>query len=97
MLGSKHLTHTTKKQEVTVPGMAHFAGTGPRNKCCGSCQFFGYWKRVINQAGNLVTSKRATGCGKFHALTGKHGPAINKSLSACKYFEPDAGHSTITS
>jgi hypothetical protein len=90
MLGTEHLTHTTSEQKMTAPGMAHFAGSGPEREICGNCKHFGYWKRVANKSGQFVTSKRAHGCGKFHELTGVHGPAISKNLYACKYFESRA-------
>jgi hypothetical protein len=88
MLGSQHLTHTTDEQKATAPGMAYFAGTGPENQICGNCRLLGYWKRITNEFGQFVTSKRSFGCTKFHALTGVHGPAVGKHLRACKYFEP---------
>jgi hypothetical protein len=88
MLGSSHLTHASEEQIATAPGMAFFAGTGPADKTCGDCKFKGYFRRVVNASGHFVTSKRTGGCAKFHAMTGTHGPAVNKYLRSCKYFEP---------
>jgi hypothetical protein len=59
--------------------MAYFAGSGPRGAICGGCQHKGYQ--------HFDAVRRKLGCAMFHRLTGKHGPAINASWSACKYFE----------
>jgi hypothetical protein len=88
MLGSSNLTGTKDAQRLTEPGMAFFADTGPVGKTCGECKFKGYWRTLISKSGFPIGSKRSGGCAKFHALTGTHGPAIDKNLRACKYFEP---------
>ena len=88
MLGTANLTHTETPQKITEPGMAYFANTGPDGKVCGDCKFKGYWRRIVNARGEFVRSIHSGGCAKFHSLTGVHGPAINKYLPACKYFEP---------
>lgn len=78
-------------QAQVVPGMAHFAGTGPAGKHCDSCAFYGYWrKRAERWDDRLQQFTRRTycygGCEKFWKLTGSHGPAVSKSNKACKYY-----------
>jgi hypothetical protein len=72
---------------TTHPGQAHWANSGPFGATCGECVHLGYWKQARNAAGEIVNTTRAKGCAKFHALTGKHGPAVPASAAACKYFE----------
>jgi hypothetical protein len=72
----------------TKPGMAHWAGSGPFGRTCADCAYFGYWRQVQNAAGNTVATKRYHGCGKFFALTGRHGPIVPKRTEACRYFQP---------
>jgi len=75
------------------PGMAHFAGTGPPGATCGGCLHRGYWrdaaKTKFNPDTNLLEGKRqrSLGCKMFLKLAMQHGPAVNKSWPACKYFE----------
>jgi hypothetical protein len=74
------------------PGMAHFSGTGPRDKKCGLCIFWGYKKvktgkinRITGEIYDSITHR--DGCKKFYELTNKHGNKINPKLLSCKYFE----------
>jgi hypothetical protein len=75
------------------PGMAHFAGTGPRDKKCGQCIFFGYSKIIRKELVNKETgevynvTKNHEGCKKYFILTEKHGTKISPKLLSCKYFE----------
>ena len=64
----------TRQINATVPGMAHFAGTGPANTQCLTCKF---WSKFRKRA-----------CGKFFDLTGKHGPQINGNPQSCRHYEP---------
>ena len=82
MLGTSNLTATSIEQRATEPGMAFFAGTGPADKTCGDCQFRGYVRGIITKKHGAKT-KRFNGCAKFHALRGKHGPAISQYLRSC--------------
>jgi hypothetical protein len=68
----------------TRPGMAHWAASGPFGRTCGDCDHLGYWRKVQNAAGNIVSTRRCRGCAKFFALTGRHGPVVPK----CRYFAP---------
>jgi len=94
MKNESHLTKgygdaLARQINSTVPGMAHWAGSGPADADCSQCKFFGYAQSMRNAAGEIITSKfRKTACGKFHELTGKHGPDIRGSAKACRHFEP---------
>jgi hypothetical protein len=73
---------------ATVPGMAHWSGSGPAGKTCGQCAHLGYWEQVRNSAGSSVGSRhRDGGCGKFFALTSKRGAVVPPSTRACRHFE----------
>lgn len=82
-LGSAWLAQPDEKQAQqlvdTVPGMAHFAGTGPTGKICRGCVFWqdltddGKWKRDR--------------CEKYRQLTQRVGEKIPAGTKACKYFE----------
>ena len=78
-----NLTDLDTHQVQSEPGMAHFAGTGPRGKTCGHCVFWGY-KR---ETGRFNSMKPVKACQQYVNLTGKHGPAIKAALLSCKYFE----------
>ncbi len=74
------------------PGMAYFANTGPPGETCGGCLHRGYWregKTKFNSDSNQLEEKRkrSLGCKMFLKLAMQHGPAVNKSWPACKYFE----------
>jgi hypothetical protein len=71
----------------TVPGQAHFAGTGPFAATCGDCVFCTYWKRIKNASGDVIKTSKSSGCKKFYELTGRHGPALAPGTDACRYFE----------
>ena len=74
------------QHEQTVPGMAHFAGTGPAGMACFQCH---HW----NSGDLLTTGRLANGwlkahpCGLFKKLTELDGPAVSPSASACRHFE----------
>ena len=89
MLGTPNLTNNSAEQRLTAPGMAFFADTGPTGRTCGECKFKGYRRRVVKKSGEFSKAVTSAGCAKFHALTGRHGPAISKYLRSCKYFEAD--------
>jgi hypothetical protein len=83
-LGNLNMTEVTSEQAQSVPGMAHFSGTGPKQTTCGECSYWGYNIEV----GKSGAMKPVESCLKYRALTGKHGPAIKAALPSCKYFEP---------
>lgn len=59
--------------DLTHPGMAFFANTGP-DKICGQCASF---------EGNRKTGR----CAKYQKLTQRKGPPFPRIAKACKYFE----------
>lgn len=62
----------------TVPGMAHFAGTGPKGKCCGDCV------ELMPRTG-----ARGYGCERYRRMMGRQPEnEIPRQAKACKYFEP---------
>jgi hypothetical protein len=72
-----------QKLRRTVPGMAHFAGTGPVGEACGQCSYLAETTR---------RGKRFARCGKYTELMdGKPGDAVPKSTPACRYFSPRQG------
>lgn len=54
------------------PGMAHFAGTGPQNETCGTCDH------------RAPTERR---CAVYTRLTGARGAQIPSRTEACRYWE----------
>jgi hypothetical protein len=65
-------------REDAKPGMAFFANTGPFGATCGDCSH-----RRFKQGKGMA-------CAMYHKLTGRHGAAVDRHWSACKYFEPRA-------
>lgn len=59
----------------SVPGMAHWAGSGPLGKECRHCLRFA---KTVGNNGR---------CGKYRELAGRRGPVFSRLASACKYFE----------
>jgi hypothetical protein len=90
-----HLTKIPGVPDATnaVPGMAHFAGTGPPGKLCENCAFWRYYRKTAEkwnpqQEAFTYRSRRHGGCEKYWKLAGRHGPAISGKNRCCKYFEP---------
>jgi hypothetical protein len=74
--------------QKSVPGMAHFAATGPFGTQCKGCAHYGIHQQIHNQAGDTMkTALRRGRCAAFHHLTGKLGPAVPPQTESCKYFE----------
>ena len=82
MIGTPGLIGTSLEQRLTVPGMAHFAGTGPVGTSCGGCRFKGY--RRLTKNGSTTQSQ---GCAKHLEMSKRHGAAIDGLTRSCKYFE----------
>jgi hypothetical protein len=73
---------------TSFAGMAHFANSGPFGAVCGECVHYGCWKQIRDAAGNIIKTTHVRGaCAKFRELTGKLGPAVPASASACRYFK----------
>jgi len=89
----QNLTDLAVEHVQSEPGMAHFAGTGPRDKKCGQCIFWGYSKLMNKELVNketgevYISTKNHEGCKKYFILTYNHGPKISPKLLSCKYFE----------
>jgi hypothetical protein len=66
-----------------IPGMAFFAGTGPKGTTCESCLFLGYMRKA-EISGNWYKTEA---CEQFKLLTGRHGPRIAKNTRSCKYYK----------
>lgn len=68
------------KVRATIPGMAHWAGTGPRYKTCGECE---HWVSIKVGVGT------STRCEKYTLMMrGAQGTKkIPINTTACKYFE----------
>jgi hypothetical protein len=71
MIGSRYLTDTPRTHAATVPGMAHFAGTGPAGKHCKDCVLWG----------------RGGACQKFKEMMGHKGPSISGWQLSCRHFQ----------
>jgi hypothetical protein len=70
------------------PGMAHFAGTGPRLKTCRECAFWAhkpYDYRAKN--GKFRGLILPATCNKYRQMTQQVGDKIPDDAAACKYFE----------
>ncbi len=80
--------------DTAKPGMAFFAGTGPRDATCGGCSFRGYtrqsqrghWNENLKQ--EVFKSYRVRACQMFKKLTGMDWPPVEDDYSACKYYAP---------
>lgn len=72
-----NLTDVDPNHARSMPGMAHFAGTGPVGTRCGYCVFWG----------DLHKGFGKRDCRKYYELTAKHGPDIPAVLQSCKYFK----------
>lgn len=90
-----HLTVTDAEFETqrrrTWPGMAHFAGTGPKQTTCRECLRWGvpgddpgYYARTGKHHGEV----KPRPCSKYRELmNGSIGPAVPPTAGSCKYFE----------
>ena len=65
--------------ERSWEGMAHFAGTGPRDKTCGTCKHWGDGTGEKQKA-----QQRA--CSKFTRMTGMNTKHVPRWAEACKYY-----------
>jgi len=73
----------SERNEKTRPGMAHFAGTGPKGKVCGNCAS---WVPPPHGSGER--------CGRYAELMqGKwHRRVIPFHTPACKYWAKKNAH-----
>jgi hypothetical protein len=77
-----HLTQipNVPSKADAVPGMAHFANTGPPDTYCRTCIFWGYQQGV----------RRHGGCRKYQELMHRDGPKVRASTPSCRYYEEAA-------
>lgn len=73
---TKHPMHANIR--ASVPGMAHFAGTGPEGATCGKCA---HWTISLNRRGSYVCAEYAR---MMHV---EEGGKIPKNTPACRYFK----------
>jgi hypothetical protein len=92
-LSDPHLTAPDPKfatlEAATVPGMAHWGGTGPTGRTCRECE---HWKPDSDEplkrykrddAGELCDRR----CKKFAAMMNNYqGPPVPHSQAACMFF-----------
>jgi hypothetical protein len=76
-------------QAVTVPGMAHWATTGPSGKSCIGCALFRQARKPVEQDKNIPREGR---CLKFIRVNrALHGSAailwIPPETPSCRHFE----------
>lgn len=90
---SEHLTdpdpELTRKAARTMPGMAHFAGSGPRATTCMECRFWGlankhtYFAKGGSHGGRIKPEP----CSKFRQMMQMDGDKVADHIASCKYFE----------
>ena len=73
-------------EKSAVPGMASFAGEGPRGTYCGQCRYFG---DIAVQCTTDNIEKNPAGCVVYSHLMGHAGAVPRRSIKqcdSCKYF-----------
>lgn len=87
---SDHLTPAPFDQMVRIsqPGMAHFAGTGPKGSTCRECIFWNHGPHDYrSKNGKYRGLIEPASCKKFQQITMNVGDKIRDDAQACKYFE----------
>ena len=77
--------------EATVPGMAHFAGTGPAGTTCSACAHWNHGNPLTIRR-RLDGQLRAHPCGMFKALTDADGADIPPATPSCRHFTQSGFH-----
>jgi hypothetical protein len=94
IVGTEHLTapnlELALRQSVTMPGQAHWAGTGPAGKHCFNCVLFRQRKKETGTDADIPREGR---CRKFISINrARHGSApilyIPPTTPSCVHFEP---------
>lgn len=87
---SDHLTSAPHDAmaRATHPGMAHFAGSGPKGKSCRECIFWAHKTHDYRSKGGKYRGliEPAT-CNKYRQLARNEGSKIPDDAASCKYFE----------
>lgn len=81
---------TTEQINKTVPGMAHWAGTGPKGKTCRECiSFATTGQRYASKGGKHAKGElMPSRCAAYRRLKGEAGKPVPHWKQACKHFEP---------
>ncbi len=78
----------TRKARATWPGMAHFAGTGPKGRTCRECIYWDHlpyeYRSKTGRYGGLIKPAR---CRKYRELTREQGAPVPYHAFACRHFE----------
>jgi hypothetical protein len=78
----------TRMMKRSVPGMAHWAGSGPTGTICRGCIHYGYESVSRNARGEAIKPvSHRQGCRKFYELTGRPGGAIPETTESCRHFQ----------
>ena len=73
----------------TPPGMAHWAGSGPKAKTCRECEYWtgGRERYATAKTGDHAANELKPGqCAKYKQITGKLHGRIPHRTPACKHF-----------
>ena len=71
----------------TVPGMAHWAGSGPADTYCSECKFFGYWKNSATPRADY-RFQIPIGMWKISRFDRPARSDLDGNPNACRHFEP---------
>jgi hypothetical protein len=92
-----HTPDVARQIALSYSGMAHFAATGPLGATCGECVFYGYYRKILNKAGNTIRTRfRGNACQKFYEFTKRHGPDFPDNAEACRYFMQRSDDDSVT-
>lgn len=81
-----------RMQAMSVPGIAHWAGSGPEGKTCRECTFWSCSKSYKRNEGQLEPRR----CRKFPRLSGGTlGAGVPHDTAACKWFGQAASPAPI--
>lgn len=67
--------------ENSPPGMAHWSGTGPRDKTCRECTR--WLARGYSKEGAILDAP----CAKYKDMTGRAGARVPARTTSCQFFD----------
>jgi hypothetical protein len=77
-----------RRVAMTLPGMAHWAETGPPGTTCGQCARYGYEAPVRDRAGNTIgVTRKDKRCELFWVLMRQHGAKLPLQTPSCRHFK----------
>ncbi|MCZ8098173.1 MAG: hypothetical protein O9972_09675 [Burkholderiales bacterium] len=88
-LKQAHSADQARQHELSVPGMAHFGGSGPEGTFCHECS---WWQpspeakspRVRRDSDGYLKPRR---CRKYPRLMqGQDGPGVRPTQASCRYY-----------